>query len=176
MPTTSFASEMILSSGLFVTSFITPPLAEATSARMIDPFRGVETISLEITIGDAIRVDDPDARPLFDADHERADAFKTALRQIVAENLRDRAIDVENGAAHTLSFVYYGGTLLRWMDCEDRGIFLLEVAVSVLRDTDGESESLYQRGVLGVVNTQHPESALLAAAEAVLRELRTHGE
>ena len=175
MLTPLLARRTMLGSGLVLTSFVMPPLAEATSARMIDPLRGVETISLEITIGGAIRVDDPDATPLFDADHERADAFKTVLRQIVAESLKHRAIDVEEGAAHTLSLVYYGGTSLK-ADCDERGIFLLEVSVSIVRGANVESEALYRRGVLGAVNTQHPESALLAAAETVLRELPTHGE
>jgi len=143
--------------------------AAATQARSIGPLEGVRSIAVEIMIGGAIRVDDAEALRLFNADHDRADSFESTLRLRVAEALRARDIVVEKEASHTIIFSFFGGSSSRdHPDCG--GIFLLELAVVAQPNVDVESEERYVRGVLGTFDPKEPEKALMAAAEALLRE------
>lgn len=143
--------------------------AAATTARSIDPLEGVRSIAVDIMIGDAIRVDDTEALPLFNADRDRADFFESTLRLRVAEALRAREIVVKEEASHTIIFSFFGGSSCR-DHCDCDGIFMLEVAVVAQPNVEVESEERYLRSVLGTFDPERPEEALIAAAEVVLQE------
>jgi hypothetical protein len=155
---------------LVVAVLIAAPAAKATTVRSIDPLKGVTAIAIEIVLGDPIRVDEPEAVPLFNTDHVRADAFISATRSSLAATLSKSRIGVKSGATHTLVLSFYGGSSPR-LNSECGSVFLLEIAIVKQPNADQESEILYQRSVLGTFESERPEEALGAAVGSVLKDL-----
>jgi hypothetical protein len=146
------------------------PSAKATTSRSSDPLKGVTAITVEIIVGQPIRVDDPEALPLFNTNHTRGDAFISATRSRLGDAFRRYGITVKEEAAYTLTLSFYGGSSPR-LSSTCGGVFLLEIAIAAQPNVDQESETLYQRSVLGTFEPERPEEALTAAAEAVLEDL-----
>ena len=147
---------------LQVVALLAAPPARATEKSPIEPLAGIEQISINVEIGDAIRIDDAAADPLFAGSREEAQVFVAELRERLAARLQSLGINVEDGASDVFSVTFFGGHSAK-IDCDDRAAFLLEVSLVTDSDHEDGPTERYARRRVGMALARHPQEKLTAA-------------
>lgn len=165
---------IILTLGALIATLQTDP-THGTSAKNVDPLQGIDNLGIVVQINRPIRFDDPNAHSLFGRRHDAASAFKDDLKKRVRERLEPRGISVSTDSQYTLFLSYFGG-YSDTVDRGDQGIALLEVTITYQREAGQRSEEIFSRVVVGTIDRDRPEPALMAAADYVIGDLITDGD
>lgn len=146
----------------------------ARSLRAISPLKGVETLRVEILIGEGLAPEGEKGRTpyLFEGDFNRSTEFEVSLRAAIRDTLEACDIKVSAEAADVLHVAIYGRAVLP-SDPRDYQVSLLEVRV--LRDSldDCDCETGEEPAIktnLGFVADEDLEKSLISQVLAVLSE------
>ena len=149
---------------VFVVLFAAPP-SHARSLQDIGPLAHIDSLAVEVMIGDALGLDPDRGTPLFDGDPDSAAQVQSDLIGAATSYLRTGGFQVVGKSDNVIHFGLFGGKF-KGSSSESDNFFMVQV--TVCRAADGRCAP--ERTVLGVVDDSSLPRALIAAAIDVVDE------
>jgi len=128
-----------------------------TSARMLDPFEGIDEVSIHIMIGSHLRIEG--GRWLFEGQRSRARRFEAELQRAIEAKLAECAIETTTAQSDAeLHVRLYGGPIGE-DQCSALSMFLVELDV-LQHDSESGDDVRFGKGLLGAAKDDRLEAEI----------------
>lgn len=157
---------------LACTLILLTPAAFGSSLRPLDPLEGVERATVDVRIGDPLRIDAPGADGLFGNERARGEKFIAQTKEKLQQMLTARKIRIDPKSEYGVIIGFYGGhSPIR--DCEGKSVFLAEVSVWGPNRETGETEENDSHSLLGTAGPDELETQLMKAIDDFSESIRS---
>jgi len=147
---------------VFAVLFASSP-SHARSLLDTGPLAHIDSLAVEVMIGDALGLEPDRGTPLFDSDHERAAQLQSDLVGAATAHLRTGGMQVVGKSDNVIQFGLFGGKF-KGGSSDSKNFFMVQVTVCPAAD----GRCAPARTVLGVVDDASlPRSLIAAAVDAV---------
>ena len=134
----------------------------AKSSLDIGPLAHIDSLAVEVMIGDALGLEPDRGTPLFDGDFKRAVQLQSDLIGAATAHLRTGGLEVVGKSDNVIQFGLFGGKF-KGSSSDSKNFFMVQVTVC---RAGGQCPG--ERTVLGVVDdTSLPRALIAAAVDAV---------
>ena len=150
---------------LVIAVFLFSSPSHARSLLNKGPLAEIDSVAVEVIVGDALGIEPDPGRPLFDGDNARAAQLKSDLTTAISEHLRSSGLQVAAKSDAGVQIGLFGG---KFESSSSGAKNFFMVQASVCRPPRGLCTP--ERTVLGVVDDSSLSQTLIAAAVNIVDE------